>query len=127
MGAFVIGIAAGIVCYWGVTGLKHFFGYDDALDAFGGCAVQSLAHENRMELEMVVGHSDQIDQRVNAAACRTDGSRIIGIPGDDLGARIRPVRFLELSAIASDKAKEPVRRDCRNDAVSDCASRAEEG
>ena len=28
-------IAAGIVCYWGVTGLKHMFGYDDALDAFG--------------------------------------------------------------------------------------------
>jgi Amt family ammonium transporter len=39
MGAFVIGVAAGIVCYWGVTGLKHFFGYDDALDAFGVHAV----------------------------------------------------------------------------------------
>ena len=39
MGAFWIGIAAGIVCYWGVTGLKHFFGYDDALDAFGVHAV----------------------------------------------------------------------------------------
>jgi ammonium transporter, Amt family len=39
MGAFAIGIAAGIVCYWGVTGLKHFFGYDDALDAFGVHAV----------------------------------------------------------------------------------------
>ena len=35
MGAFWIGIAAGIVCYWGCTGLKHMFGYDDALDAFG--------------------------------------------------------------------------------------------
>jgi len=39
MGAFAIGIAAGIICYWGVTGLKHFFGYDDALDAFGVHAV----------------------------------------------------------------------------------------
>jgi Amt family ammonium transporter len=39
MGAFVIGVAAGIVCYWGVTGLKHFFGYDDALDVFGVHAV----------------------------------------------------------------------------------------
>ena len=39
MGALAIGIAAGIVCYWGVTGLKHFFGYDDALDAFGVHAV----------------------------------------------------------------------------------------
>ena len=26
---------AGVVCYWGVTGLKHMLGYDDALDAFG--------------------------------------------------------------------------------------------
>jgi Amt family ammonium transporter len=39
MGAFAIGVAAGIVCYWGVTGLKHFFSYDDALDAFGVHAV----------------------------------------------------------------------------------------
>src|SRR6202046_209769 len=39
MGALAIGIAAGIVCYWGVGGLKHFFGYDDALDAFGVHAV----------------------------------------------------------------------------------------
>jgi Amt family ammonium transporter len=35
MGSFAIGIAAGIVCYWGCTGLKHTFGYDDALDSFG--------------------------------------------------------------------------------------------
>jgi ammonium transporter, Amt family len=35
MGAFAIGIAGGIICYWGCTGLKHMFGYDDALDSFG--------------------------------------------------------------------------------------------
>jgi Amt family ammonium transporter len=35
LGSFWIGIAAGIVCYWGCTGLKHMFGYDDALDTFG--------------------------------------------------------------------------------------------
>ncbi len=34
-GALVIGIAAGIACYWGATSLKHMFGYDDSLDAFG--------------------------------------------------------------------------------------------
>jgi Amt family ammonium transporter len=39
MGSFVIGVAAGIICYWGCTGLKHMFGYDDALDAFGVHAV----------------------------------------------------------------------------------------
>jgi Amt family ammonium transporter len=35
MGSLAIGAVAGIVCYWGVTGLKHAMGYDDALDAFG--------------------------------------------------------------------------------------------
>jgi ammonium transporter, Amt family len=34
-GALIIGIAAGILCYWGVSGLKNALGYDDSLDAFG--------------------------------------------------------------------------------------------
>jgi len=34
-GALIIGIAAGVACYWGATGLKHMLGYDDSLDAFG--------------------------------------------------------------------------------------------
>jgi Amt family ammonium transporter len=33
--AVVIGLAAGIVCYFAATSLKHLFGYDDSLDAFG--------------------------------------------------------------------------------------------
>jgi Amt family ammonium transporter len=39
VGSLLIGIAAGVFCYWGCTGLKHMFGYDDALDAFGVHAV----------------------------------------------------------------------------------------
>ncbi|HVY58895.1 MAG TPA: ammonium transporter [Xanthobacteraceae bacterium] len=35
VGAMAIGVAAGVLCYWGATGLKHMFGYDDALDCFG--------------------------------------------------------------------------------------------
>ena len=35
MGALIIGVAAGVVCFWGATGLKHMMGYDDSLDAFG--------------------------------------------------------------------------------------------
>jgi len=34
-GALVIGLAAGVVCYWGVTGFKSMFKYDDALDVWG--------------------------------------------------------------------------------------------
>ena len=33
--AIIIGIAAGAICYWAATGLKHVFGYDDSLDCFG--------------------------------------------------------------------------------------------
>jgi len=43
LGSFWIGIAAGCVCYWGCTSLKHMFGYDDALDAFGVHAVGGAA------------------------------------------------------------------------------------
>ncbi|MBV8418794.1 MAG: ammonium transporter, partial [Hyphomicrobiales bacterium] len=42
MGSLGIGIAAGMFCYWGCTGLKHVLGYDDALDAFGVHAVGGM-------------------------------------------------------------------------------------
>ena len=35
IGALVIGLLAGVVCFWGVTGLKKMLGADDALDVFG--------------------------------------------------------------------------------------------
>ena len=31
----IIGIVAGVVCFWSATSLKHMLGYDDSLDAFG--------------------------------------------------------------------------------------------
>lgn len=34
-GALVIGLLAGVVCLWGVNGLKRMLGADDALDVFG--------------------------------------------------------------------------------------------
>jgi Amt family ammonium transporter len=34
-GALVIGLLAGVVCLWGVHGLKRMLGADDALDVFG--------------------------------------------------------------------------------------------
>ena len=34
-GALVIGLVAGVLCFWGATGLKRALGYDDSLDAFG--------------------------------------------------------------------------------------------
>jgi Amt family ammonium transporter len=38
-GAFVIGLAVGVICLWGVMGLKKFIRADDSLDVFGVHAV----------------------------------------------------------------------------------------
>nr|WP_315482019.1 ammonium transporter [uncultured Undibacterium sp.] len=35
MGGLLIGLASGIVCLWGVNGLKRMLGADDSLDVFG--------------------------------------------------------------------------------------------
>ena len=34
-GSLVIGVAAGVICFWSASWLKHKLGYDDSLDAFG--------------------------------------------------------------------------------------------
>jgi Amt family ammonium transporter len=34
-GAIIIGIAAGVICFFAATSVKKMFGYDDSLDAFG--------------------------------------------------------------------------------------------
>jgi Amt family ammonium transporter len=33
--SIIIGVAAGVGCFWAATSLKHMLGYDDSLDAFG--------------------------------------------------------------------------------------------
>ncbi len=41
-GAMVIGVAAGVACYWGATWLKSSLGYDDSLDVFGVHAIGGI-------------------------------------------------------------------------------------
>ena len=41
-GAVAIGFAAGVVCVWGVNGLKRLLGADDSLDVFGVHAVGGI-------------------------------------------------------------------------------------
>ncbi|MFN0300136.1 MAG: ammonium transporter [Burkholderiales bacterium] len=41
-GGMVIGLAAGIVCLWGVNGLKRLHGQDDSLDVFGVHAIGGI-------------------------------------------------------------------------------------
>ena len=42
MGAIVIGLASGLICFWAATSLKQSLGYDDSLDAFGVHAVGGI-------------------------------------------------------------------------------------
>src|SRR5438270_13256627 len=42
-GAFIIGAAAGIICLWGVSGLKKMLNVDDTLDVFGVHAIGGIA------------------------------------------------------------------------------------
>ena len=42
-GAFVIGLLAGVICLWGVTGLKRMLKIDDSLDVFGVHAVGGIS------------------------------------------------------------------------------------
>jgi Amt family ammonium transporter len=41
-GALIIGIAAGILCYFAATTVKAMFGYDDSLDVFGVHAIGGI-------------------------------------------------------------------------------------
>jgi ammonium transporter, Amt family len=42
LGALVIGLVAGVLCYWGATGLKRLLRVDDSLDVFGVHAVGGI-------------------------------------------------------------------------------------
>jgi len=41
-GALVLGLIAGVVCFFSATRLKHRFGYDDSLDVFGVHAIAGI-------------------------------------------------------------------------------------
>ncbi len=41
-GALIMGLIGGVVCFWGITGLKRLLKADDALDAFGLHAVGGI-------------------------------------------------------------------------------------
>ncbi len=43
MGSIVMGLVAGLLCLWGVTGLKRLLGADDSLDVFGVHGVGGIA------------------------------------------------------------------------------------
>jgi len=41
--SIIIGVVAGVVCFWTATSLKHMLGYDDSLDVFGVHCIGGIA------------------------------------------------------------------------------------
>jgi ammonium transporter, Amt family len=76
-GALIIGVAAGIVCYWGATSFKNTLGYDDSLDAFGvhgiGGTVGALLTGVLAVSAVSEGHSGLIDGNPNQVVVQLYG------------------------------------------------------
>jgi Amt family ammonium transporter len=80
--ALAIGAAAGLACYWGATGLKRVFGYDDSLDAFGvhgvggvvgavltGVFARATVSGDPAKAGLLDGHAMQVAIQLYGVAC----------------------------------------------------------
>jgi ammonium transporter, Amt family len=75
-GALVIGLAAGVVCYWGVTGFKGMFKYDDALDVWGVHGLGGILGAmltGVFALTEVGGHAGAIEGNVHQLLIQAEG------------------------------------------------------
>jgi len=75
-GALVIGLAAGVVCYWGVTGFKSMFKYDDALDVWGVHGLGGILGAmltGVFALNAVGGHSGAIEGNIHQLLIQAEG------------------------------------------------------
>ncbi|MBJ8439004.1 ammonium transporter [Acinetobacter lactucae] len=67
VGALVMGLIGGVVCFWGITALKRLLKADDALDAFGLHAVGGIVGA----ILTGVFYSDEIIKAANVALAPT--------------------------------------------------------
>ena len=75
-GALVIGLAAGVVCYWGVTGFKGMFKYDDALDVWGVHGLGGILGAmltGVFALNEVGGHAGAIEGNIHQLLIQAEG------------------------------------------------------
>jgi Amt family ammonium transporter len=75
-GALVIGLSAGVVCYWGVTGFKSMFNYDDALDVWGVHGMGGILGAmltGVFALNEVGGHAGAIEGNVHQLLLQAEG------------------------------------------------------
>ena len=81
MGALVIGIVAGLVCFWGATGLKQALGYDDSLDAFGVHGVGGFVGAILTGVFAVEAIGGDGKSGPDRRQCRPGADPALGLPG----------------------------------------------
>ena len=80
--AIIIGIAAGVGCFWAATSLKHMLGYDDSLDAFGVHGVGGIDRrvaDRGVRLRPAVARPTASPQGVNIGGIAQFGSQVIAV------------------------------------------------
>ena len=81
MGALVIGIVAGLVCFWGATSLKRAMGYDDSLDAFGVHGIGGFVGAILTGVFAVEAIGGEGKQRPDRRQWRPGPDAALGLPG----------------------------------------------
>ena len=110
-GALAIGLAAGVICYFGAVWLKRIFGYDDSLDAFGihgiGGAVGAvltgvfaLSSVNSLGKGLIDGNPDQVMTQLIGLGyagvyCAVVTYVILMVVSVTLGLRVSPEEEME--------------------------------
>ena len=79
MGAIVMGLIAGGVCFWSVSWLKHKLGYDDTLDVFGVHAIGGMlgAIGTGVFADPALGGSGVFDYAANKVADYDMGAQLV--------------------------------------------------
>ena len=79
MGAIVMGLIAGGVCFWSVSWLKHKLGYDDTLDVFGVHAIGGMlgAIGTGVFADPALGGSGVFDYAANKVAEYDMGAQLV--------------------------------------------------
>src|ERR1017187_4214004 len=96
---------------------------------YAGCdrAVQRLAHELRMQLEVIVGDADEINESFDVLRCRAYRRRIVRVPGNYFGKRVGAEGFLQTRLRAAyDSILLVVACEAAGNALPDCPCRAEQ-
>jgi hypothetical protein len=80
MGSLVIGIVAGLLCFWGAPALKTAMGYDDSLEPFGVHGVGGFIGAMLTGVFAVEGSGGDRQEGADRRQCRPGPHPAVGHP-----------------------------------------------